>query len=216
MEEIWREAYRHEGYFEVSSLGNIRNCITKNLRKPHIGTTGYNNIVLASPTRKKNEKIHRLVAQAFIPNPENKPFVNHLNGIRTDNRVENLEWCTPRENVRHGFIRNNKKLIPEQVIVNMRADSFKMTRKELAVKYKQPLGNVDLIINNAVMYDPNYVPLNKNMAYSYNGVFYIDTETGVFYSNKKECHDAKGLHMSYNGFLDRLRNKRDNYNIVKC
>ena len=117
MQEIWKAAKGYEGYLEVSTLGNVRSIdrmitVHDGLRiyeKPVEGKekaqhknvqTGYMQIGVG---HRKRVTVHRLVAATFIPNPRNLPQVNHKNFDRTDNRVENLEWCTNGENSLHSM-----------------------------------------------------------------------------------------------------------------
>lgn len=116
MEEVWREVKGYEGYYEVSNFGRVRSLarvITdKNGRKLKvvpkmlsiiIGKVGYPVTSLTKNGKSKTCTIHRIIAEAFIPNPENKRTVNHIDGDKTNNDLENLEWATHQENYRHAI-----------------------------------------------------------------------------------------------------------------
>lgn len=102
-EEIWKPIKDFEGYYEVSNIGRVRSLNYKRTGKGKIlknieDYKGYLEVVLTKNGKRKQFKVHRLVAEAFIPNPENKPCIDHINTIKSDNRVENLRWVTYKEN----------------------------------------------------------------------------------------------------------------------
>jgi len=112
IEEIWKPVKGYEGLYEVSNLGRVKSlerfancryggtCKEKILKGGKDGA-GYLLVGICQNKKRKTKKVHRLVAEAFLKNPENKKTVNHKDGVKANNFVENLEWMTHKENVRH-------------------------------------------------------------------------------------------------------------------
>ena len=113
--EIWKDIENYEGLYQVSNLGRVRslerdvyysNGIISHLKEkilvPVLDKDGYQIVSLYKNRKLKTMKVHRLVAMAFIPNPENKPQINHKDEVKNNNVVENLEWCTSKYNALYG------------------------------------------------------------------------------------------------------------------
>ena len=114
--EIWKDIPNFYGIYQVSNLGNVKSLNRKvnhltsgsltlkgKIIKPYITRGGYLIVNLYKESKPNKFSIHRLVGIAFLKNKFNKDDINHINGIKTDNRVENLEWCTRSENLYHAY-----------------------------------------------------------------------------------------------------------------
>jgi ribosomal protein S25 len=145
--------YKDTPYF-VDTEGNVYRSGKK--LKPSL-VRGY--YVVSLYPKKRSVKVHRIVAETFIPNPENKPEVNHINGIKTDNRVDNLEWNTSKENVEHkinilGKSRGeaiHTNILTEEQVKSIRKEHIKYSKifgaVALSKKYNVSTSCIDDIVN---------------------------------------------------------------------
>ena len=147
----------YEGRYKVDTSGNVYSFIANGYKgkafkmKLRIDKYGYKKIWLFGDNKSKPLFVHRLVAMAYLPNPKNKPQVNHINGIKTDNSLSNLEWVTGRENSRHavatGLQTNNhsRKFSHDDIVqiksIHANGFSFRKIAKIYKVQH-QTIGNI--------------------------------------------------------------------------
>jgi ribosomal protein S25 len=114
MEEIWKDIKDFEGMYQISNLGRVKTLNYKNTGKEEIRALsltkdGYYKVRLLCNNKDKTVRVHRLVAEAFIPNNDNKETVNHIDGNKQNNRVDNLEWADRHEQLYHAYKNNLRK-----------------------------------------------------------------------------------------------------------
>lgn len=136
-----------ETQYSISNKGEVRNDNTNYLLKL-AKQQGYNQVTLSINKKPKRCRVHRLVAEAFIPNPENKPYVNHIDGIRDNNSVENLEWVTPAENTQHAVKIGLMKPTREKAVIQYSMNGEKIAEYiSIAEAARQTNSSVEKIVN---------------------------------------------------------------------
>ena len=158
--EIWKPVKGYDDLYEVSNLSKIKQLETGRILKQSTHVAGYKVATLRNNKGRKIFYVHRIIAEAFIPNPYNKPQVNHKNGMKFDNRLDNLEWVTHKENLIHchkngmgncksGEDHHNSVLKNKQVEeIRWLYASGKYTIKDLSTAYNCSIGTIQRIKNN--------------------------------------------------------------------
>lgn len=166
-DEIWKDIKGFENRYQISNLGNLRNSKTKQILKFRKNSRKYLTITIRKDVKTYCYLVHRLVAEAFIPNPNNYPQINHIDGNKTNNSADNLEWCTASNNQKHAY---RTKLHSKDIekMKRMNEKSKQKTKKEI------------------IQYD-----LNRNIINEFESLKDAELKTKIKYQRISDCCRGK-------------------------
>lgn len=174
MNIIWKDVIGFEGLYEVSCSGEIRNKKSGKLLNGGTIKKGYRRISLRKDKKTYQFLVHRIVAETFIPNPDQKKFIDHVNTITSDNRVENLRWCNYAEN-------NNNPITKKKISISKSGENHplygKRHKRETIEKMKNSAKNIPIIQINK-----NGMVLNE-----WNSASEAERKTGIPHNNIVKC-----------------------------
>lgn len=131
--EIWKDVVGYEDYYSISNFGNLYSKRYKRIKKSHLHKTGYPSSTFTVNYISSTKKIHRLVGEAFIPNPDNKPHIDHIDGDKQNNYYLNLRWCTHAENIAFAWATGLYKHIgSKHALAKLNEEKVLSIRKEIS------------------------------------------------------------------------------------
>lgn len=211
MEEIWKDVKGYEGLYQISNLGKVKRLVSVKCKKERFLSitkdrkSGYCRVMLCKNNKTKRFLIHRLIAEHFIPNPENKPCIDHINGVKDDNRIENLRWCTYKENNNYQIAKRNnsesqKKLRLNTDWVKRNKEAIKKAmqtdevRRKISLARKRNWANPEYVSNQTEKRKTKKVlQYDTNMEFiaEYNSINEAKRNTGVDASSIIRCCNSR-------------------------
>lgn len=198
MEEIWKDISGYEGKYQVSSLGRVKSLNYNRTKKEKIlkggkDNVGYLSIRLCKEGKPKTYRVHRLVAESFIDNPHNYPIINHKDEDKTNNCIENLEWCTQKYNNTYGTCINRRVANTDYKAIAAKIDYKEVGRK-----------NSEKLLNRKDKSKP-VLQFTKDNKFVKEWVSNRECErNGYDHSAVASC--CKGKLKSYKGFIWKYKN----------